>query len=88
MILYCLLNRNPIIILGGDTDKIDDLLIRLSELIHFRKEYIFYTDFVSRKKYENLIENKNIDYNYQRGHIGCLYNAFTNFLSQFNSFYS
>jgi hypothetical protein len=88
IILYCLLNRIPIIVLGEDPDKIDDFLIELSELVHFRKEYIFYTDFVSREDYENLIANESIDYNYQRAHIRCPSNVSFKALSQFDSLYS
>ncbi|MFX1377756.1 MAG: hypothetical protein ACFFA4_01560 [Promethearchaeota archaeon] len=88
VILYCLLNRFPIIVLGEDPDKIDDFLIELSELVHFRKEYVFYTDFVSREDYENLITNENVDYNYQRAHIRCPSNVSFKALSQFDNIYS
>ncbi len=88
VILYCLLNRIPIIVLGEDSDKIDDFLIELSELVHFRKEYVFYTDFVSREDYENLIANENIDYNYQRAHVRCPCNVSFRALSQFDNLYS
>ena len=88
IILYSLLNRIPIIVLGDDPDKIDDFLIELSELVHFRKEYVFYTDFVSREDYENLIVNENIDYNYQRAHVRCPCNVSFKALSQFDNLYS
>ncbi len=88
IILYCLLNRIPIIVLGEDPDKIDDFLIELSELVHFRKEYVFYTDFISREDYENLIANENIDYNYQRAHVRCPCNVSFKALSQFDNLYS
>jgi hypothetical protein len=88
VILYCLLNRIPVIVLGEDSNKIDDFLIELSELIHFRKEYVFFTDFVSKEDYETLIANENIDYNYQRGHIRCPSNVSTKALSQFDNLYS
>ncbi len=88
IILYCLLNRIPIIVLGEDPDKIDDFLIELSELVHFRKEYVFYTDFVSREDYESLITNENLDYNYQRAHVRCPCNVSFKALSQFDNLYS
>ena len=88
IILYCLLNRIPIIVLGEDPDKVDDFLIELSELVHFRKEYVFYTDFVSREDYENLISNESIDYNYQRAHVRCPCNVSFKALSQFDNLYS
>ncbi|MFX1411162.1 MAG: hypothetical protein ACFFA6_12480 [Promethearchaeota archaeon] len=71
LILYCLLDRIPIIVLGEDSVKVDQFLIELSELIHFRKEYVFYTDFISNSEYNDLILNENIDFNSQRCHIRC-----------------
>lgn len=88
IILYCLLDRIPIIVLGEDSEKIDDFLIELSELVHFRKEYVFYTDFVSREDYENLISNEYMDYNYQRAHIRCPCSVSFKALSQFDNLHS
>lgn len=88
LILYCLLDRIPIIVYGDDSDKIDNFLIDLSELIHFRKEYVFYTDFISNSEYESLIFYENIDYNSQRAHIRCPCNVAFKALSQFNKFES
>ncbi len=85
LILYCLLDRIPIIVLGEDSDKIDNFLIELSELVHFRKDYVFYTDFVSMEDYENLISNESIDYNYQRAHIRCPCNVSLKALNQFDN---
>ncbi len=45
--------------------------MELSELVHFRKEFVFYTDFISAEEYDDLISNEDIDYNYQRAHIRC-----------------
>ncbi len=83
--LYCLLERVPIIVFGDDSEDIDNFLIELSELIHFRKDYIFYTDFVSTKEFEDLILNENIDYNYQRAHIRCHCNVSIKALNQFDN---
>ena len=85
IILYCLLDRIPLIVLGEDSDKIDNFLIELSELAHFRKDYVFYTDFISKIDYENLISNENIDYNYQRAHIRCPCNVSLKALNQFDN---
>ncbi|MFW9990201.1 MAG: hypothetical protein ACFFC3_16285 [Candidatus Odinarchaeota archaeon] len=84
LILYCLLDRIPVVVLGDDSDKIDRLLIELSELVHFRKDYVFYTDFISKEDYETLISNENIDYNYQRAHIRCPCNVSLKALNQFD----
>jgi len=74
--------------LGDDSDHIDNILIELSELVHFRKDYIFYTDFISKIEYENLISNEEIDYNYQRAHIRCPCNVSFKALSQFDNIHS
>ncbi|MFW9782532.1 MAG: hypothetical protein ACFFFB_09650 [Candidatus Heimdallarchaeota archaeon] len=85
LILYCLLDRIPIIVIGDDTDKIDAFLIELSELVHFRKEYVFYTDFISLDEYEDLLSNEGIDYNYQRAHIRCPCNVAIKALNTFRN---
>ncbi|MFX1345284.1 MAG: hypothetical protein ACFFBC_03270 [Promethearchaeota archaeon] len=71
LILYCLLDRIPIIVIGDNSEEMNNFLIELSELVHFRRDYVFYTDFISLEEYEDLIANENIDYNYQRAHIRC-----------------
>ena len=82
VILYCLLDRIPIFVFGDNSDKIDNFLINLSDLIHFRKEYVFYTDFISNSEYNNLILNENIDINSQRVHVRCPCNISTKGISQ------
>ena len=71
LIFYCLLNRIPIIITGEDSEIIDNFLIDLSDLMHFRKEVVFYTDFISNSEYQGLLQNEVIDYNSQRAQIRC-----------------
>ncbi|MCK4779931.1 MAG: hypothetical protein KAT57_07085 [Candidatus Lokiarchaeota archaeon] len=88
LILYCLLDRIPVVVLGEDSDKIDSFLIELSELVHFRKDYVFYTDFISKEDYETLISNENIDYNYQRAHIRCPCSVSLKALNQFDDIHS
>ncbi|MFX0080117.1 MAG: hypothetical protein ACFE94_00015 [Candidatus Hodarchaeota archaeon] len=85
LILYCLLDRIPIIVFGNDSEKINSFLIELSELVHFRRDYVFYTDFVSIAEYEDLISNENIDYNYQRAHIRCPCNVAIKALNTFKN---
>ena len=55
LILYALLDRVPIIVYGDDAARVDDFVIDLSNLIHFRKEFIFYTDFISMSEYDSLV---------------------------------
>ncbi|MFX0032676.1 MAG: hypothetical protein ACFE8E_07415 [Candidatus Hodarchaeota archaeon] len=86
IVFYCLLNRIPIIVFGDDQLKVDDFLIDLSELIHFRKELVFYTDFISISEYDELIQHENIDFNSQRFHIRCPTNVALKALNQFSNF--
>ncbi|TFG11150.1 MAG: hypothetical protein EU535_07610 [Promethearchaeota archaeon] len=86
MILYCLLNRLPIIILGDESSNVDDFLIELSELMHFRKDLVFYTDFISLEEYQQLLQNEDIDYNTQRTQVRCPCSVSNKSLMQFNHF--
>jgi hypothetical protein len=88
LIFYCLLNRIPIIIIGEDSDIIDNLLIDLSDLMHFRKEVVFYTDFISNSEYQELLQNEAIDYNSQRTHIRCSCDVSGKSLMDINQFNS
>lgn len=88
LILYCLLNRIPIFVFGDKVKKVDKFLIELSELIHFRKEIVFYTDFISKSEYENLMQNEEIDFNSQRVQIRCPTNVALKALNQFENFAS
>jgi hypothetical protein len=88
LIFYSLLNRIPIIVYGESSEDVDNFLIELSELIPFRKEFVFYTDFISVSEYENLIQNENIDYNSERAHIRCPCTVSLKALNRFTRFYS
>jgi len=88
LILYGLLDRVPIIVYGNDAMKVDDFVIDLSNLIHFRKEFIFYTDFISVNEYDNLVMNESVDYNSQRTHIRCPSSVALKALNQFEQFNS
>lgn len=88
LIFYSLLNRIPIIVSGKNSEDVNSFLIELSELIHFRKEFVFYTDFISESEYENLIQNENIDYNSERAHIRCPCSVSLKALNKFERFYS
>jgi len=88
LIFYSLLNRIPIIVSGECSEDVNNFLIELSELIHFRKELVFYTDFISESEFENLIQNENIDYNSERTHIRCPCNVSLKALNRFDRFYS
>lgn len=88
LILYGLLDRVPIIVYGDNAGKVDDFVIDLSNLIHFRREFIFYTDFISMNEYDNLVMNENVDYNSQRTHIRCPSSVALKALNQFEQFNS
>ena len=88
LILYCLLDRIPVIVYGDEQEDINNFLIDLSNLIHFRKELVFYTDFISENEYISLLQNEDIDYNSQRVHVRCPANVALKALNQFNQFNS
>lgn len=71
LLLYALLNRLPIIIFGNCEEMIDHLIVELIELIDFRKDLVFETDFISYSEYKILIENESNDYNTMRVVIRC-----------------
>jgi hypothetical protein len=83
-----MLNRIPIIVFGDDEVKIDDFIMELTDLIHFRKEVVFYSDFISLNEYEILIQNEDIDYNSERSHIRCPCSVTLKALNQFENFSS
>ncbi|MFX0060194.1 MAG: hypothetical protein ACFE85_14455 [Candidatus Hodarchaeota archaeon] len=86
LIVFSLLDRIPIIVFGNDSHNIDAFLIDVSELLHFRKEFVFYTDFISLSEYHDLIQNESIDYNSQRAHIRCPCNVALKALNHFENF--
>ena len=88
LVLYCILDRIPIIVFGNNSEKVDKFLIELSDLVHFRKEIVFYTDFISISDYNSLIQNENIDYNSQRVNIRCPSSVSLRALNEFEDFYS
>ncbi len=88
LILYCLLDRIPIIVFGDQSDEVDSFIMELSEIIHFRKELVYYTDFISKNEYDLLMQNEDIDYNSQRVQIRCTHNVALKALNQFEDFQS
>jgi hypothetical protein len=88
IIIYCLLNRIPLIISGRSLETIDDLIVEISDLIPFRKDLIFGTDFISEEEYNNLINIELLDYNSLRSQISCPTCVSERFLNSFSSFSS
>ncbi len=85
LVLYCLLDRIPIIVYGEDPNYIDELIIELSGLINFRKDLVFYTDFISNTEYNNLFLNENNDYQSIRIQIRCPSNVAIKAISELDS---
>jgi len=85
LVLYSLLNRLPIIIFGSTSGEIDNFIIELIELIDFRKDLAFNTDFISNSEFEALIENEANDYNTMRIHVRCSTNEAMMALNEFIS---
>lgn len=66
LILYCLLNRIPIIVSGNDPEIINEFISKLSELISFRKETIFGSMFNTQEEYLDFINEENTNYDSRR----------------------
>lgn len=71
LLLYSLLDRIPIIVFGEFLETINDLVIELLNLINFRKELVYYNDFVSKNELKNILDNESNDYNSMRIQIRC-----------------
>ncbi|MFO7796020.1 MAG: hypothetical protein ACQERB_10945 [Promethearchaeati archaeon] len=85
LILYSLLNRIPIIVFGKVSEDINELINELMDLIKFRKEFVYYTDFISKQEYEDLILNEYNDYNCARIQIRCLANVSSILIEEFDT---
>ncbi|MFX1277343.1 MAG: hypothetical protein ACFFBP_20055 [Promethearchaeota archaeon] len=88
LVIYCLLDRIPIIVFGDNSNEVNDFIIELSELTHFRKEIVFYTDFISEFEYESLMQIEDNDYNSQRIHVRCPCEVSLKALNHFDNFNS
>lgn len=66
LILRCVFDRVPIIIGSKDKEKLDDLLIKLCDLIPIRKEIVFGTDFLEKEEFDVIIQEEKLDYDNQR----------------------
>jgi hypothetical protein len=86
LILYALLNRIPIFIIGEESEKVNELINELTDLIKFRKELVYYTDFISNNEYEELIFNEYNDYNCSRVQVRCPTNVSNHLLNEFKNY--
>ena len=65
-ILYCLLNRIPIIVSGIDSEKINEFISKLTYLIPFRNETIFGSVFNTQEELLNYMDEENTNYDSRR----------------------
>ena len=71
LILHCLLDRTPIIIVSSNEEEVEDIMNGLTNLISFRNIMIFYTDFVNLDDYNSLLESEEYDMEVQRNIFLC-----------------
>jgi len=71
LILHCLLDRTPIIIVSSNEEEVENIMNGLTDLISFRNIMIFYTDFVNLDDYNNLLESEEYDMEVQRNIFLC-----------------
>ena len=64
LILYCLLNRIPIVVTNNNSEFINEFINKLINLIPFRSDIIFGSNFNTQKEHLDFIseENKNFDF--------------------------
>ena len=71
LILHCLLDRIPIVIVSSNEEEVENMMNGLTGLISFRNVMIFYTDFVNLDDYNNLLESEEYDMEVQRNIFLC-----------------
>lgn len=69
--LRCILDRIPVIVIGNSDQEVEDFINDLSGLISFRNQLVFYTDFVEKDDYYNVILNEENDFEAQRNTFLC-----------------
>ncbi|MFX1238755.1 MAG: hypothetical protein ACFFAS_20255 [Promethearchaeota archaeon] len=67
---------------------VDYFLIELTELVSFRKEFVFYTDFVTKEEYQQLLTSEDSDFSIQRMIIRCPCGVSLNALNTFEKYKS
>ncbi|TXT64778.1 MAG: hypothetical protein BAJALOKI1v1_520004 [Promethearchaeota archaeon] len=86
VLLYCLLDRIPIIVVGECPETVDEFIMDLLNLINFRKELVYFTDFTMKEELDNIFQNECYDFNSMRVQIRCPSNIGTKLIEQFDSF--
>ena len=66
LLLRIVLDRYPVIIIGNDRSKVDNLLNGIITLAPHRHEYIFWSDFLEPDEYIQLIQEEQNDFNIPR----------------------
>ncbi|HEY0090171.1 MAG TPA: hypothetical protein VGB37_15090 [Candidatus Lokiarchaeia archaeon] len=66
LILYCLLNRIPIVVTNNNSEVINEFINKLINLIPFRSDIIFGSKFNTQKEYLDFISEENKDYDSKR----------------------
>jgi len=86
LILHCLLDRIPIVIISSNEEDVENIINGLTNLISFRNIMIFYTDFVNLDDYNNLLESEEYDMEVQRNVFLCYPFALEKAISVFGNF--
>lgn len=88
LILYCLLNRIPILISGSTKQNVEFFANKLADLMVFRNKLIFYTDFVSKDELKLILDEEESNYDVQRSIIICPNEGLHKAMQLFDSFNS
>ncbi|MHA1897926.1 MAG: hypothetical protein ACTSU2_11075 [Promethearchaeota archaeon] len=71
LIIKCLLDRIPILIVGNENEEAEYFAEILANLINFRNKLFFYTDFISKEEYQLILQEEESDYEIKRNIIIC-----------------
>ncbi|NHI92768.1 MAG: hypothetical protein EAX96_09735 [Candidatus Lokiarchaeota archaeon] len=71
ILLYSLLNRIPIFVVGEIDDEINDLINSIISLVPHRNDVVFYSDFIDPEDYSLMIEEELNNFNIPRLIICC-----------------
>lgn len=81
LLLRCVLDRHPVIILGKNNELADEIANSIISLAPHRTQLIFYTDFVEIEEYENIIQEEKDNFTIPRAII-CSHSDASQFIFQ------
>ncbi|RLI64601.1 MAG: hypothetical protein DRO88_06900 [Promethearchaeia archaeon] len=88
LLIKCLLDRIPIVVLSDDEQRIDDIINELADLIPFRNKLIFLSDFINKIDFMEISNYEDSDLNIERNVFLCFPHAIQNAIKNIDTFQS